>query len=153
MAKPAALFTPDRIAALLLACVFAGYGYAAGRIPTALEADVVCPGFFPRIVAVVGFMLALALLLQPAGERSGRLFVFDRVALAPAGLLLVYALTLEIVGFLTATLVFLAVAFKYLGCPGWARSVLYSVIGTAAIIALFRYGLELKLPAGELVRY
>lgn len=153
MRKPAALLSPDRVAALILVCVFAGYGYAGGLIPTALEADVVGPGFFPRIVAALGFVLAVALLLQPRGEPKGRLFEFDRVALAPAGMLLVYGLTLEFVGFTLATAVFLAVAFKYLGCPGRLRPVLYSLVATAAIVALFRYGLELKLPAGDFVRF
>jgi len=148
----AAALSADRIAALLFLAVFAAYGIGGSGIRAALDSDIVGPGFFPGIIAVLGAILALALLFQPREGEPRPLMNFDPMALAPVALLLFYVLVLEYIGFALATVVFLVAAFKYLGCPGWGRSVLYSIVATAAIIALFRYGLELGLPRGELIR-
>jgi putative tricarboxylic transport membrane protein len=113
---------------------------------------VVGPGFFPSIIAVLGVGLALVMLIKPAAQNGERPVGFDAVALAPAVLLLVYVLSLEYLGFSLATVVFLVAAFKYLGCPGWVRPVLYSIVATMVLIGLFHYTLGLMLPRGELLR-
>lgn len=152
----AASLNADRVAALLFLALFALYGIAGYGIPPALEADVVGPGFFPTIIAVAGVALALIMLFRPhpGGDeaRQGRMFDLDLTACVPAVLLLAYVLSLETIGFVTATVLFLAVTFRYLGRLSWARSGFYSVVVTVAVVALFRYGLDLKLPSGNLVR-
>ena len=149
----AASLTADRIAALVFLVVFAAYGIEGYGIPAALDVDIVGPGFFPSFIAVLGVGLALVLLFQrPSGSRTG-VFEFDGVALAPVLLLLVYVLSLETLGFPIATVVFLTVTFRYLGCPGWRRAVIYSFASTAALVGLFHYGLELRLPPGELIPF
>lgn len=148
----AAALSSDRVAALLFLTVFAAYGLGGSAIRAALDSDIVGPGFFPGIIAVLGVMLAVVMLLQPRERRPKPLIDFDPMALAPVGLLLIYVLVLEYLGFGLATALFLAAAFKYLGCPGWGRAALYSVLATAALVALFHYGLDLWLPRGELLR-
>lgn len=149
----AAALSADRVAALLFLAVFAAYGVGGSRIRAALDSDVVGPGFFPDIIAVLGVVLAVIMLLRPDDDGVSKpLMDFDPVALAPAALLLVYVLVLEYLGFALATVMFLILAFRYLGCPGWTRPVLYSLVATAAIVGLFRYGLDLSLPRGELIR-
>jgi putative tricarboxylic transport membrane protein len=143
----------DRLAALLFLAVFAAYGLAGRRISAALDSDVVGPGFFPSIIAVLGIILALTMLLQPQRGGAKPLLRPDAVALAPVLLLLAYALVLEYVGFALATVAFLTVTFRYLGCSGWRRAVIYGVMATAALVALFHYGLDLHLPRGELIRF
>lgn len=151
-----AALSADRLAAVLLFALFALYGIVGGNIPAALEADVVGPGFFPRIIAVVGAGLALTMFFHPrrseGEDQRERAFDLDLTVLAPAVLLLAYVLSLETIGFPVATVLFLAVTFRYLGRRGWGRAVLYSVVATAALVALFRFGLELRLPPGELIR-
>lgn len=147
----AAAFSADRVAALLFLVLFAAYGIGGSGIRAALDSDIVGPGFFPSIIAVLGVILALALLFQPRRGEPESLMNFDPMAFTPVALLLVYVLVLEYIGFALATVAFLVAAFKYLGCPGWLRSALYSIVATAALIALFSYGLELRLPRGELI--
>lgn len=148
----AARLGADRLAALLLFAVFVAYGIAGSGIEAALESDIVGPGFFPEIIAMLGGGLALVLLLQSRPAEGARVFAFDPVSLAPVALLLGYVLLLEDLGFPIATLLFLTLGFRYLGCPGWARSVVYASIATVALVALFRYGLELTLPRGTFIK-
>lgn len=142
----------DRIAALLFLALFAAYGIGARGIRASLEADVVGPGFFPGIIAVLGAGLAVIMLIKPGAREGERVIDFDAVALAPAGLLLAYVLSLEFVGFPIATALFLVAAFKYLGCPGWVRPVIYSIVATTVLVLLFHHLLGLMLPRGELLR-
>jgi hypothetical protein len=142
----------DRIAALLFLLVFAAYGLAARGTRASLEADVVGPGFFPGIIAVLGAGLALIMLIRPAVKPDERAIEFDAVALTPAAILLVYVLSLPYLGFTVSTAVFLLGTFKYLGCPGWVRPIAYSAIATAVLIGLFQHLLGLMLPRGEVLR-
>lgn len=143
----------DRIAALLFLAVFSAYGIGARALHASLEADVVGPGFFPGIIAVLGVGLAIAMLVRSGGDSSERAIDFDPVALAPAALLLAYVLSLDYIGFPLATTLFLVAAFRYLGCPGWLRPVIYSVIATAALVGLFHHVLGLMLPRGSVLGF
>lgn len=153
MHKLLARISADRLAALVFLCVFAAYGITGNSIPPALARDVVGPDLFPRWIAILGVVLACFLFFQgrPDDRDNAAALDFDLVALAPAGLLMVYALFLDTIGFPIASVVFLTVTFKYLGCPGWLRSLAYSVVSTAAAVVLFRYGLGLYLPPGALL--
>lgn len=142
----------DRIAALLFLLVFAAYGVAARGTRASLEADVVGPGFFPAIIAILGVGLSFVMLIRRDANAGERAIEFDPIALTPAAILLVYVLSLPYFGFAFSTSVFLVAAFKYLGCPGWLRPIAYSAIATAVLIGLFQYLLGLMLPRGELLR-
>jgi hypothetical protein len=61
-------------------------------------------------------------------------------------------LSLDFLGFPIATLAFLVLTVRYLGCPTWLASVAFGVAGTAAAILLFHYGFELRLPQGVLIK-
>ena len=139
----------DRVAALLFLGLFAAYGLMGSRIRSALSVDVVGPGFFPTVIGIFGVGLALVFLLQPK-KKGGTVFEPDLVALAPIGLLLLYVFSLPIIGFTVATPIFLAIAFKFLGCPGWLRPVVFALIGTAVAIFLFSYLLEVRLPTSHM---
>jgi hypothetical protein len=149
MRKLQLLLSADRVAALLFLCLFAAYGLMGSRIRSALSVDVVGPGFFPTAVGILGAVLALLFLFQPK-KKEETVFELDLVALAPIGMLLFYVASLPIVGFTVATPVFLAVTFKFLGCPGWLRPAVYAVIVTAVAIFLFHYLLEVRLPTSHI---
>jgi hypothetical protein len=139
----------DRVAALLFLCLFAAYGLMGSGIRSALSVDVVGPGFFPTVIGIFGAVLALIFLLQPR-KKAGTVFEPDLVALAPIGLLLLYVFSLPVVGFTVATPIFLAIAFKFLGCPGWVRPVVFAAIATAVAVFLFSYLLEVRLPSSHI---
>jgi putative tricarboxylic transport membrane protein len=140
----------DRLAALIFLCLFAAYALMGSRIRSALAVDVVGPGFFPTAIGIFGIGLALVFLLQPNRKEGAAVFQPDMVSLAPIGMLLLYVFCLPIVGFTVATPVFLAIAFKFLGCPGWLRPVIFAVLSTAAAVFLFGYLLEVRLPTSHI---
>jgi len=145
----------DRVAALLFLSVVAFYGWQTFQFSATMQADVVGPSFYPRVLALAGLVLGFLLLLRPAVTEAGEeadapLPQRDLGAVAPALLLLAYVLALQPAGFPLATAVFLAVSFRLLGEGSWWRAVCWSVMLTVAIFAIFYYGLGLKLPLGPL---
>lgn len=160
--KPVATFlSPDRIAALLFLALVALYGWDASNLTASLQADAIGPTFFPKILTALGLLLGLLLLLRASPRQAAEKAELsdaaqtaassrgsDLKALAPAGLLLAYVLAFVPLGFPLATALFLLAAFRYFRHPGWLSAALYSLVLTAALFALFRYGLALKLPLG-----
>jgi len=142
----------DRIAALVFLGVFAVYSFLGSQIRSALSVDVVGPGFFPTAVGILGAGLAIVLLFRRK-EGEAPLFEPDLVALVPVILLLLYVASLPIFGFRVATPVFLTVAFKFLGCPGWLRAAIYAAISTAVAVFIFNYLLEVRLPTSHLLAW
>ena len=140
----------DRVAALLFLGLFAAYGLMGSRIRSALSVDVVGPGFFPTAVGIFGAALAIIFLLQPGKKTEEAVFTPDLVALAPIAMLLLYVASLPVIGFTVATPIFLAVAFKFLGCPGWARPVVFALIATAVAVFIFSYLLGVRLPTSHI---
>ena len=148
-------FNADRIAALCFLVLAAVYGWQSTKFSAALEVDVVGPGFFPRILTVVGLVLGFLLLFGRSDENAGGSAgesPSQLAAMTPAALLLGYVLVLEPVGFPISTLAFLAATFRYLGYPSWKGALLLAAIITAAIFGLFYIVLDLRLPLGVLAR-
>jgi putative tricarboxylic transport membrane protein len=145
----------DRAAALILVVGFAAYGAYGHSFESSLGVDYVGPGFFPTVIGILGAVLSGILLLRPeaASEGAERSSLLPELhALVPLGLMLAYVLSLDFLGFPIATLAFLVLAVRYLGCPTWFAAAVFGVAGTAGAILLFHYGLELRLPQGELIR-
>jgi putative tricarboxylic transport membrane protein len=146
-----ALVAGDRLLAVLFIAVLLVYGWDALRMSPTLAADVVGPGFFPKILVVAGFVLAILLLAKPRSEAGKKTNAnLELAALAPLGLLIAYALAFEWVGFSLSTAVFLALTFRYLGSPTWRGAIAASVVVTAVIVVVFEFVLDLKLPWGVL---
>jgi putative tricarboxylic transport membrane protein len=154
MTNPSGLrawLSADRVAALLFLALVTVYGWQGSKFTAALQVDVVGPALFPRILAGFGLMLGLALLVRAPRREAEADTATARdhlIVLVPVLLLLGYAMALEPAGFPLATAVFLAVSFKYFGQPSWKGAILHSLVITAAVFALFYYGLDLKLPLG-----
>lgn len=140
----------DRLAALMFLMVVLAYGWACNQLTASLQGDLIGPAFFPRVLTVLGVVLAILLVIRPS-ETSKEKSVdrgSDITALVPAAMLLGYALAFDFLGFLLATPLFLMAAFRYLGQKGWGSIVGYSLAVTAVLFVLFQYFLDLRLPLG-----
>jgi hypothetical protein len=61
-------------------------------------------------------------------------------------LMALYAWTMEALGYLTATLLFMAAWQKIVERERWGKALLITVLGTAAMYALFRMFLKVPIP-------
>ena len=69
--------TRDRVSALLLLVLSVGYGWMSTSIQmfAGAEADPFTPQTLPRVLAVMGAVLAVGIFLSPAGGNGGKSFV------------------------------------------------------------------------------
>ena len=119
----------DRWISLVISLIFLIYGYTAffqmdGLLPPILKRNPVWPSSFPKILAVIGLFVAMMVLMNV--EKSIKK-VDDEVDLrkwrsyklvdsfALIGSMVIYALTLRSLGFLTATFLFLSFGSVLLG--------------------------------------
>jgi len=65
---------------------------------------------------------------------------------------LLYALTLQTVGYLIDSFLFLFMVFKIAGVNGWVKPVLISLICSVAFYLVFKTALGVMLPGGVLLR-
>jgi putative tricarboxylic transport membrane protein len=145
----------DRLVALILIVFFAAYGLHGSSLESSLGVDVVGPDFFPTVIGVLGVALGGLLLVHRHSASEGTARADggrERSVVLTVGLMLVYVLSLDFLGFPIATLAFLVLAARYLGCPTWLGAVIFGLAGTAAAILLFHYGLAVRLPQGDLIR-
>lgn len=121
----------DRWVALAFIALCCVYGYAAfftmdDILPPILRRNPVWPSTFPKILAVAGIIVGLAVLLAPKpGEQAAkgngsmdiaRLREYQLIpALALVVLMVAYAMTLRPLGFLASTTLFLALGAIILG--------------------------------------
>jgi putative tricarboxylic transport membrane protein len=119
--------------------------------PVALY-DEIGPGRF--LVAVSGLLLVVAMLYvvrmraradslasQPEAARAVRV----------VAVLALYAVLLDLVGFLLATFGFLLALFACLRCSSWRRSLLTALAYSLVLYLLFVHALEMELPRGALL--
>ena len=136
----------DRWLALVLLLFFAAYGYAAwfsmdDLLPPILRRNPVWPSSFPKLLAVLGTLAALAVIVNLEGSkgepgkqdldyRRWRDYKVVQAALLLA-LMLAYALLLRPLGFVIATTLFLSLGSFLLGERRWLL-----VVGIAVTAAL-----------------
>ena len=64
----------------------------------------------------------------------------------------VYCVVLRFGGFILASVIFIPSVMWVLGERKWLRAILVGVIATAAVYALFKFGLRVRLPQGILFK-
>ena len=64
----------------------------------------------------------------------------------------VYCVVLRFGGFILASVIFIPSVMWVLGERKWLRAILVGIIATAAIYALFKFGLRVRLPQGVLFK-
>lgn len=119
------------------------------------------PGVFPMLCAALLLITGLMSLVSTAKARlqlEGETFFQHFVRkLAPLQLVLftvlivAYALTLEILGFLLGSYLFLLLSMQVLGSKRIGLNLLVSALVLAAIFVVFRTAFSVVLPAGSLV--
>jgi putative tricarboxylic transport membrane protein len=114
------------------------------------------PGFFPLCLAVAFSLVSLGLLVRavrmPAGEAraSGGDAAGRAKVVGTLGGLMVYALVLELVGFLVATFALLLFFFTALQRQRWFVALGGSLVTAVATYLVFKVWLGVNLPSGLL---
>jgi putative tricarboxylic transport membrane protein len=113
------------------------------------------PDFFPRVLAVMMAILAVALILQARAGHSLKM----RERIDPKGFVRMliciaicigYLFLTRLSGFATATFVFLFTLMTFLRQKGMLVRILSSVAASLTVWAIFRYFLIIPLPEGLL---
>ena len=138
----------DRWIALVLLLVCLVYGYAAfftmdAGLPPFMKHNPIWPSTFPKILAVLGAVVALSILLNV--EKSNHTADVADInyrklteyklgqALFLLGLMVVYALALRPVGFLASTSLFLIIGAAILGERRWVVLIPVAAFATGIV--------------------
>ena len=131
------------------------YLIEALKMTPSLEVDIIGPGFFPKVIGVFGLILVCILFLSSkdskkgVGEREKKISL-EYQHLTPILLLLIYVLTLEKIGFVLGTFLFLSFNLKFLGVEKWTRSLIVSAVITAVIYILFNHVMDVRTPESDI---
>lgn len=136
------------------------YGAAASRLPTPAFSDPVGPRMFPYILAAGLCIASVALVVEhnvlkrrdagsrsvPAGEEGG----LSGVSLAALGMLTVYYVVFDYLGFLVATALFLIVFLTYSNRGQWKVNLIVTLLFPVAAYFLLDTLFGARLPDGIL---
>ncbi|WP_029031112.1 tripartite tricarboxylate transporter TctB family protein [Salinarimonas rosea] len=136
----------DRWVAVVFLTICCAYGYTAfflmdQAVPPFMQRNPVWPSSFPKILAVAGAALALVVLVtsKESAPKEGEIdyrrlgeYELGR-ALALVGLMVLYAFGLHEVGFVAATVLFLAVGGALLGERRWHVLLPVALVATVVI--------------------
>ena len=147
--------TGDRLLPTMFGLLLIYYGAETTTFFRTMSEDVVGPATFPRLLAILGGILVIIFFLQQRrvtveDPEEGSGVASEAVDLIPAGLMLVYVLLLERLGFLLATFLFIAATIRFLG-ETWKRTIAYSLGISISVFLVFYYGLLAELPMGTWV--
>lgn len=124
----------DRWIALVLLLIFAVYGYTAfftmdAGLPPFMQRNPVWPSTFPKVLSVLGILVALYVLTgleKPIGGEKAPEIDYRRLtdykigqALTLLGLMAAYALLLRPIGFILSSSLFLILSAAVLGERKW----------------------------------
>lgn len=141
-------------AALCLAIAIFAIIFAVTQLPSGNQ-GVPGPAFFPIIIAILIALAALLLLISYLRNRDlGALTWYTddnkRSYLSFLGMV-IYVVLLPVVGFVTMTTVFLALAIKWYGNKSWVYSILVGAVAAGAVFALFNFLFRVPLQFGFLI--
>jgi putative tricarboxylic transport membrane protein len=145
----------DRVSGTALVVLGAAAAVAGSRLPGVPGQDV-GPAVFPMVVGgglvLCGAMIALGIghaFEAPDEEEPGRGRWFGLRALVPPGLLILYVLLVERLGFLPTAAIVIGTASLALGA-GWRLALPLALLTPFAIHAVFAKLLRVPLPDGVL---
>lgn len=113
-------------------------------------------GFFPLILGVILGILCLLLLIKNWGknyvlkEEKGISSLGKKRVVLAFGVLLIYNILLESLGFLLCTFFLMFFILKVVGCQKWFFTIWISLLTTMASYVLFQKLLQTQLPPGIL---
>ncbi len=111
------------------------------------------PDFFPRVLSVVMMILGLALILNAlAGNSLKKTETIDPRGfirmLISIGICIGYLFLMKILGFASATFIFLFILMSFLKQRGIIIRILSSLITSIVVWTIFKYFLIIPLPEG-----
>ena len=140
-----------------LVCLLIGLGFAAGGVAMGLgPLNAPGAGFFPAVIGGLFSLLSGALFLKAflkeSPDREKKSFWREerswvRVSLSLCALLF-YLFSLNYLGYILTTTLFILFLLKFVGKKGWRISIFMAVVVSLASYALFRIGLGVLLPKG-----
>nr|WP_300311527.1 tripartite tricarboxylate transporter TctB family protein [Halomonas sp.] len=140
----------DRIFGVLMLVLAVAYGWGTTQFPEPFGgAGTVGPDTFPKVIAVVLALSSLYLMVKPDPDNA---WPMSRIALELiiAVLVLVgYALVLEPLGFIVATLLAVGTLCWRMGAVP-VRAYITGGVAGIVVYLLFSYALDLSLPLGVL---
>ncbi|MBH0230826.1 tripartite tricarboxylate transporter TctB family protein [Halobacillus yeomjeoni] len=149
------LKTMNRKISVVLILFSAGYLYLSYNLKeypyVPVDSDLV-----PKALGFV--LIGLAVLLffdkssEEEGEKKKRTVPKKEIGVMAAvgGMIFIYILLFEVIGFLLATALFIFFCSWFLGYDKWVSNVLVSLIFPSALYYLFNYLLQIRLPQGIL---
>jgi len=140
-----------------IVCLLIGLGFVAGGVAMGLgPLNAPGAGFFPAVIGGLFSLLSGALFLKAflneSSTREKNSFWREerswvRVFLS-RGALLFYLFSLNYLGYILTTTLFILFLLKFVGRKGWKISIFMAVVVALASYALFRIGLGVSLPKG-----
>jgi len=139
----------DRIAAVLFLLVGVLFMYGSRQIASSAYGSVVGPDIFPLVLGGILILLSLRLFYETfryqvkSGEKvemQYKLFVIIFIAT------LIYVLTLETIGYVITTFVFLLVCFQAMEKGKWIKSLIISAAFSGVVYYVFVEILKGTLP-------
>ena len=113
------------------------------HIPDAGLMPFLC-GFALTVLGIV-WMTALRLAEEPENKNSAEKRLWHRPLLSLL-LMLVYAWTMEAIGYFTSTIFFMVLWQKVIEHERWGKTLIISFIGTAIMYTIFIYFLNVPVP-------
>jgi putative tricarboxylic transport membrane protein len=144
---------PDFIIGCILLVVAGVYFKQSFEIVVGLASDRLGPTFFPRLLAIVLAVLALALIARATTGRSHALAPSPMRSGVLAGVLVAtigYGLLLPWTGFLLITPLLLGAVIWVLGLRSWGKLAGVAIGITVSLYVLFKLVLGVPLPLGIL---
>ena len=141
----------DRLFAVALLLVVAGYAYLAWGIEVPFQYEPLGPKPWPLVLAAVAAICAVIILVRPAAEPKwprGRGLL--RAALL-LGALILYAVLFESLGYMLTTFALCLGLSLMLGAKLW-RALAFAAVVAVPGYFLFTDALQLNLPWGEVFR-
>ena len=149
-------FAKNNFLATIFLIILIGYFISSLYLEKTIGEDVVGPSSFPILVASCGFILLAIHFFQNLKlinkDQSLNIFIVKKTfkKMAPIFLTIVFAYLFEIIGFLFSSLIYSFLFILYLK-KSLRYSLLFSFIITISIFIIFFYGLNFRMPMGELV--
>ncbi|XEC95645.1 tripartite tricarboxylate transporter TctB family protein [Paenibacillus tarimensis] len=141
--------TFGRVSSIALFAVGAAFVYGSTDIAGSAYGSSVGPNIFPMGLGIVLMLLCVRLFYEtfryPDQEKKKESLDYKRFFII-LGAAVLYALLLEMIGYLITTFIFLFVSFQVMDRSGWWKSLLISAGFTAGVYYLFVEVLDGSLP-------
>ncbi len=140
-----------------IAWLLVGLGFIWGGLKLGIgPMNAPAPGFFPAIIGGILALLSATLLMTASLRKNqpGRINSFwkkekswGKVLLSLLSLIF-YLVSLNFLGYILTTFLFILYLLKFVGKGGWGLSILTAVLVSFASYAIFKIGLGVLLPKG-----